>query len=100
MIYDNNLDMNKVKSTKQKFLDIAEVIDAFRVIPRIILVALYTFYVWYIQWTTSWYFQLIDPGAWDTAFITGTVTALGTMITFFTNKYVETGRKWDKKSTE
>ena len=85
---------------KQTWLDIAEIIDALRIFPRIILMALYTFYVWYILWTTRWYFSLEEAGVWDTSFVTGTITALGAMVTFFTNKYVETGRNWTKKSTE
>lgn len=79
---------------KENWLTFAEIIDALRIIPRAILVALYSFYVWYIKWTTLWYFSLPDPQASETVFITGTITALGTMVTFFTNKYIETGRKW------
>lgn len=95
--------------TKQKWLDIAEVIDAFRVIPRTLLIAYGIFYLWYIEHVTSWYFEYmamtekIDIAAvtGSTGFVTATITALGGMFTWFAgNVYMKTGRTWGKIQKE
>jgi len=78
----------------KKWLNIAEILDAFRVIPRIMLASFFGFYIWYIVHTTHWYFSLVETGVTDTAFVTGTITALGGMFTFFLNAYLQSGRKW------
>jgi len=79
---------------KQKYLDIAEIVDAWRVIPRLMLAGYFWFYTWYIVHVTHWYFELPATGIPDTAFVTGTITALGGMGTFFMNAYLQSGRKW------
>jgi hypothetical protein len=43
-----------------KWLSVAEVLDSFRVIPRLILVTTYTFVGWYTYKFTEFYFQLIN----------------------------------------
>ncbi len=80
---------------KQAWLDAAEIIDALRVIPRIMLFSFFAFYMWYIWITTNWYFQLTEPGMWDTTFISTTVTAIGTMLIWIGNTYINSGRRWN-----
>ncbi len=79
---------------KAWWLDLAEVVDALRIVPRIMLVGFFVFWVWYIVYVTHWYTTLESPTGWDTGFLTGTITAIGTMFTWFGNTYVNSGRKW------
>jgi len=80
--------------TKNWWLAVAEIVDAFRVIPRIMLFGYGIFYYSYIMHVTAWYFTLPNPNVEATAFITGTITALGGMLTIFSNTYIKTGRSW------
>ena len=94
---------------KEKWLKIAEVIDALRVIPRGLLIGYGWFYLWYIDVVTAWYFDYlmymvenqifsVEAVAGSTAFVTSTITALGAMFTWFAgNVYMKTGRVWSKE---
>lgn len=79
---------------KQRILDFAEIIDALRIIPRVMLLGYFSFYLWYIKYTTDWYFSLTEQTVADTTFVTATITALGGMATYFSQAYLSTGRKW------
>lgn len=91
---------------KEEWLKGAEIVDAYRLIPRGMLVFYGTFYLWYIHHTTDWYFDyltyMVETGnfsveaiAGSTAFVTSTITALGAMFTWFAgNVYMKTGRVW------
>lgn len=81
-------------ATKHKWLAIAEIVDAFRIIPRLMLAGYCCFYIWYIWWCTTWYFGLENPESTSTTFITATITGLGGMATWFSNTYLKSGRKW------
>jgi len=77
---------------KQKLLDIAELIDAYRMIPRILLLS-----VAYLVWDTiEWYKLLDNPTSQQSALIT-TVTAI---IPFVINFYLSSGRKWQDKDKD
>lgn len=80
-----------IKLTKQTFLDIAEVIDAFRVVPRSVLI-LYGILVWVV---VSWFMGLPEPTTQQAALVT-TVTGL---IAAVAGLYQNSGRPWrDKES--
>ena len=70
-------------------LSYAEVIDAYRVIPRLLLIG----YAYMLYSTTTWFMSLQDPLGTQSAFI-ATVWGTAAAITGF---YNATGRKWDKR---
>lgn len=78
-----------IKLTKQTFLDIAEVIDAFRVVPRSVLI-LYGILVWVV---VSWFMGLPEPTTQQAALVT-TVTGL---IAAVAGLYQNSGRPWKHK---
>jgi len=84
-----------------KWLQVAEVMDAFRVIPRLIIVAVYIFVAYYTYDFTQFYFKLIEqPEVTDwkltayTAFGALTIPAIVGLATGMTKAYLESGRKW------
>lgn len=73
--------------SKQRLLDITEVIDAYRMVPRILLGA-----VGYLVWDViSWYKALPNPTTEQAALVT-VVTAI---IPLVINFYQSSGRKWE-----
>ena len=89
---------------KQKWLDLAEILDAYRIIPRLILVFLYIAYLWFSIDTYMWVKHIYEitktiPNS-VAAFSAATMSALGTVIGIVTNKYFDSGRKWIKTKTE
>lgn len=78
-----------IKITKQTFLDIAEVVDAFRMVPRSVLVA-YGILVWIV---VSWFMGLPAPTTQQAALVT-TVTGL---IAAVAGLYQNSGRSWKDK---
>jgi nitroreductase len=81
--------------TKEKMLDAAELIDAYRIFVRMIMVAYATGYAWLVYAIWDWFKSVPDPTNTQTAFATGLLTAVGAMLTFLTNTYVKTGRHWN-----
>ena len=91
---------------KENWIKGAEIVDAYRLIPRILLIFYAVFYLWYIDFVTDWYFGYlmymvenkifsVETVAGSTAFVTSTITALGAMFTWFAgNVYMKTGRVW------
>ena len=80
--------------TKDNWLATAEVIDALRVIPRIMLFGWWVFYMYYAWGLTEWFFTLDSPTTQQTTFITTVISALGTMSVWLGNIYINTRRKW------
>ena len=78
-------------------LDIAELVDAYRVFVRLIMVSYAAGYAWLVYEVWAWFTSLSDPTNTQTTFATGLLAAVGTMLTFLTNTYVKTGRHWDNK---
>lgn len=83
------------------WLKLAETLDALRVIPRLILVAVYAFVAVYTYDFTHFYFLLIDqPDVSDwkltayTAFGGLTIPALVGLATGMTKAYLDSGRDW------
>lgn len=81
---------------KQNWLDIAEVADALRLMPRLILAGCYICFFYYVYWVTGLYFITPNPGVEITAFVTIVIPALTGIISAMTNKYFQTGRNWEK----
>lgn len=71
---------------KKKWLEFAEVLDSFRVVPRIIL-GLYGYFVFYI---TEWYMNIPDPSNQQM----GLITAVIGVAAFVVQIYSNSGRKW------
>lgn len=88
---------------KLRCLWLAECVDAWRILPRCLLVA-YCFFVYNItDRLLSWYMTLpinertLEAGGFAAAIFT-VITGLGTM---FVNTYLKSGRRWNgSKSTE
>lgn len=71
-----------------KWLKVAELIDAYRVVPRIFMVC----YMVAAGYIILWYTGIPDPSTEQTTFagvIGGTIGAV-------TKWYYDTGRKWDQ----
>lgn len=66
----------------------AEIIDAFRVVPRLLLAG-YGYLVWHVS---AWFMALPDPNTQHTFFVS-TVIGIAAPITAF---YLSSGRKWDR----
>ena len=83
-------------------LKVAEIMDAYRLIPRLILCAVYAFVLWYTWRVTEQFFMaLFDDGVteWKLAGISAfgglTIPALGALATGITKAYLNSGRKWN-----
>ena len=85
---------------KDKWLDWAEIIDALRVIPRIMMLGWLVFYMIYTWELTIWFFEVPDPTAGQTTFITAVISGLGTMSVWLGNLYLNSRRPWDKDDRE
>ena len=71
---------------KQKILDGAEILDAYRVIPRLILM-LYGLFVYQIA---MWFIGLPEPTTQQASFASIIFTTIPVIVGFYNN----TGRKW------
>jgi len=84
---------------KDRWLAFAEVVDALRIIPRFMLASYSVFVFWYIAWIVGWYMDLpaAERTGTETAFISGTITAVLGGGTWYASSYNQSGRKWDGK---
>lgn len=86
--------------TKQDWLDVAEVLDAHRVFPKIILALVFTGYgvLTYDSyvWVKDIYMQTKDIPVVVAAFTGGVVSSLGGVLALLVNRYFEGGRKWER----
>lgn len=73
---------------KEEALKIAELIDAYRMIPRL-LILLYGWICWEV---TQWFMALPGPTGSQAALVS---TVWGAAAAWF-GAYAATGRKWDK----
>jgi len=85
-------------TSKQWWLDVAEVMDALRLIPRLVLAITIMSYLTYCYWITMWWTELLNPSNVQTALPAITVPALGGVVTAVINRYMVTGRKWGNGS--
>lgn len=87
--------------SKRWWLDLAEVLDAHRLIPKVFVIAYASFYavllwdVW--QWIKGMIEMDLEP--MDIVALAGipgiVISALGGILGTITKKYFETGRKWN-----
>lgn len=81
---------------KQKWLNAAEIFDAWRIIPRAVLGTTVIFAIVYVATITMWYMDL--PTADRTMEATGLATITIPAVMGLAGKvfdwYVKTGRKW------
>jgi 4-hydroxybenzoate polyprenyltransferase len=89
---------------KQFWLDIAEVMDAHRVIPKLLVLVVMAMYAWFAYDSYTWVKTLVEanpelPAAVQ-AFVGGTLSALGAVLMLIINKYFDGGRDWTKKDDE
>ena len=89
---------------KQEWLDLAEVLDAHRVFPKVIMVLCYVAYGVFSYDSYVWIKDIYEatkgvPTSVAT-FAGATLSALGGVLTMLTNKYFEGGRRWTNNSQE
>jgi len=88
---------------QDRSLRMAEVIDSYRVFPRIFLTAFFSGYVWLMVQSWQWYMSLplkdFDTAqlAAVTMFPVTLLTALGGMFTSMYKHYQGSGRNWDER---
>ena len=91
---------------KRKWLDIAEVIDGWRVVPRILVISFTLFTILTVADLLDWYKALpaIERQLEASGFAFGVITALSGLLTAVIKIYQSTGRKWgdggDKENSE
>jgi len=73
----------------------AKAIDQLRVFPRILMLSVYAAVFWYIYTITIAYLGAPEKTMEFTAFVSVTIPAVVGIATNLTNKYFETGTKWD-----
>lgn len=91
--------------TREKWLHIAEILDALRIMPRIMIILFIVLYVFLAINAWEW-FLLIDPTAYSDisfglmiAFPTTILTAIGGMMTKIFLEYMKSGRDWGNGET-
>jgi len=72
--------------TREDLLNFAELIDAFRVVPRTILIV-YAYFVWYV---VNWYLPIGNPTTGQTALVTTIAGSIPVVIGLYQNS----GRRW------
>ena len=78
-----------ISMNKQKWLDLAEIIDAYRIFPRLFFGS----YIALFLWTGIWATTLPVLSATQVGLV-GTLTTVGAA---WFNMYVKTGRKYEEK---
>lgn len=91
---------------KARCLNMAEVIDSYRVFPRVMLVLFFLGYCWLMVQSWQWYMSL-DFFMYDaaklaalTAFPVTLLTGLGAMFRSMYVHYQDSGRDWSKKGED
>ena len=88
---------------QDRSLRMAEVIDSYRVFPRLFLAMFFAGYCWLMVQSWQWYmtlpFETLDWTSLSalTAFPLGLLTGLGGMFTSMYKHYQESGRNWDER---
>lgn len=87
-----------------KWLQLAETIDAHRVFSRLIFLLISFFVVWYTWYTTSWYFDNFKELGENAAAMYGasgfmgiTIPAIFKFATEYAMKYLNGGVNWKEK---
>lgn len=82
--------------TKQRWLDGAEVFDAWRVVPRATLYSFGTWTIYIADKTLTWYFHLpvAERTVQDAGLVTGVITAVTSIFGLTIKFYNTSGRQW------
>lgn len=82
--------------TKQDWLDWAEITDAWRVVPRIILFTYGWWAIYVVDRCLLWYFHqpVAERTVQDSGLITGVITAVTGLLTLAIKFYIQSGRVW------
>lgn len=87
---------------KQFWLDLAELIDAYRLMPRAMLIGVLGFSAWYIYEVSMWFMSI--PAAERSMEATGmasiTIPAVFGLAGKMVDWYLKTGRNWTIKKDE
>ena len=87
---------------KKTWLDFAEILDAWRIVPRLILLFTMASYCWFTLDTYEWikgiYLTTNTVPVSVAAYAGGTISTLGGVLTLIINKYFSGGRDWTKSS--
>jgi len=89
---------------KDGWLDLAEVLDALRIFPRLILFSAFCFTAWYAWYALSLAVSVIQSAA-DPSLASGivggaigiTVPFVGSMFAKVADIYMNTGREWSRR---
>ena len=79
-----------MEALKNRWIRYAELIDAFRIVPRLIL-AMYAIFLYDI---CQWFMALENPGNAQSAFIVTVVGIAGVVVGLYQNS----GRQWGKNN--
>jgi ABC-type transporter Mla maintaining outer membrane lipid asymmetry permease subunit MlaE len=87
---------------KKKLLDAAEVVDAWRIMPRILVISFMLFTIVTIADLLEWYKALpaTERQLEASGFAFGVITALSGLLTAVIKIYQSTGRKWGTGSNK
>lgn len=72
---------NNKEDKKDKWIDIAEIADALRIVPRSILIA----YGFLVYETVSWFMNLTDPSTQQVTLVSTVVGAAAVVIGLYNN---------------
>jgi len=90
--------------SRQAWLTVAEVVDAHRIFPKLILALAFAGYGMLTLDTYLWvkgiYAETQNVPVTIVAFAGGVVSSLGGVLTLLVNKYFEGGRKWTNNSQD
>lgn len=83
-------------SWKNEWLEIAEVVDALRIVPRIIIGVFLAVFAWAVVYFSIMYFRLpvAERTVAMTTFVSVVLTALTTALPFIVKIYTDNGRDW------
>jgi amino acid permease len=97
MAVDGQAELSKPQ-WKQRWLNVAEVIDSLRVFPRLLVGAYFAIAIWVVVYLTLWYTHVapVERTVEVTAFFAMLTGGLFGLATYIFKVYTEGGRDWDK----
>jgi hypothetical protein len=87
----------KALKAKTLWLDWAEIIDSYRLVPRAVLFALLHMTVSLDTTIVYWFVHLPQRTVADATAVTGIVTVFSTLFGFSLKFYIDNGRAWNAK---